>query len=86
MSDYQEALAKTSVVQVTWLDHVIFSSASWRDAADELKPATIKSVGFVVRNNKEYIELAETLDTESPISGNHRVILRSCISDIKVLR
>lgn len=85
MSEYVDDLAATSIVEVTWKDHVIYTNPSWRDVTDELKPAIIKSVGYVLRYNDDGIELAETLDAENPIGGNHRVILKNCITDIKVL-
>lgn len=86
MAEYVDDLAATSIVEVTWMDHVIYTNPSWREATDELKPAIIKSVGYVLRDKEDCIELVETLDVEHPISGNHRVILRNCITDIKVLK
>ena len=83
--DYIDDCANTSIVEVVWQDHVIYSTPNWRDVTDELKPATIKSVGYVVRDMPEYLELVETIDVEQPIAGNHRVILKSTISSIKVL-
>lgn len=84
-NEYKEDLDKTSIIEVVWKDHTVFSEPSWRNVLEELKPALIRSVGYVLRDTDEYFELAETVDSESPISGNHRVILKNTVEKVRVL-
>jgi len=85
MPEYKDEVKDISIVEVLWKDHVIYANPSWRSVEDKLEAATVKTVGYVVRDNGDSLDLVETLDTNEPISGNHRVILKSCILDIKVL-
>ena len=84
------------VVYVEWLDHSSHSSQVWRSKEEykELKPATCRTIGFVVNEEKEFItiactnhHIAETDDyeEENNFSGD-MCILKSCITKLKEVK
>lgn len=74
-------------VLVEWLDHV-GHGAAWVEIAalgDMDKAAVFSTVGFLLQIEKDRIVLGSTLDSTHTISGDITVLVRSCITKIKVL-
>lgn len=74
-----------SAVAVKWLDHTA-SIGSWHGES-MIYPSCLSSLGYVVRDEDDYIVLAESLahDDNFLRYGHERAILKSCIVEMKVL-
>ena len=66
---------------IEWLDHIAI--ASWLDTEliKKQKPALIRTIGFLVEENNEYIKLVDTI-TEDGDMGGLSLIIKSCIINI----
>lgn len=53
-------MSKREVWIVDWVDAV--ASAGWTDDGDAPKPVRVRSVGFKVRESKDYVVLATSVD------------------------
>jgi len=72
-------------VKVTWIDTVA-SVEGWedREGLRDMPPAKVHSLGFVVKDTKEYLTLAMTADGDSV---HHRLTIpKVCIKKVRVLR
>ena len=73
-------------VKITWLD-ITSQTDPWIDIDDamEMKPAIMISVGWIVKDNIDFVTLASTVDTEEELVGDVNCIPRSTIMSIEVL-
>jgi hypothetical protein len=72
------------MVEVVWNDASELTSG-WTDKLDEDKPALALSVGFLVRETKEHIVIAQDSDEDGHHNGRSQ-IPRGMVKNIKVLR
>lgn len=75
---------KFDLVEVVWNDASELTSG-WTDKLDEDAPALALSVGFLVRETKEHIVIAQDLDEEGHHNGRSQ-IPRGMVKKMKVLR
>ena len=79
-------ISKQQPVKITWLD-ITSQTDPWIDIDDamEMKPAIMISVGWIVKDNIDFVTLASTVDTEEELVGDVNCIPRSTIMSIEVL-
>ena len=75
---------KFDMVEVVWNDASELVSG-WTDKLEDDEPALALSVGFLVRETKEHIVIAQALDAEGHHNGRSQ-IPRGMVKKIKVLR
>lgn len=65
---------------VEWLDHCSMFGRKWESLSDalELEPALVQSIGWVVKETREFIILIPSLCEETEIYGE-LLILKACI-------
>lgn len=82
-----EVLVVFKLNVIDWLDHSSFNRAKWRtfDEASDLGPIGVHTVGWVIKETKEYLIVASTL-TDDETLMNEFCILKSCIKKRKVIR
>ncbi len=73
-------------VRITWLD-ITSQTDPWIDIDDamEMKPAIMISVGWIVKENIDFVTLASTVDTEEELVGDVNCIPRPTIMNIEPL-
>lgn len=75
---------KFDLVEVIWNDASELTSG-WTDEIEKDEPALALSVGFLVRETKEHIVIAQDTDAEGHHNGRSQ-IPRGMVKKIKVLR
>lgn len=78
---------KNKLVCIEWLDHCNYSTSIWRatDEYKELKPLTVQTVGWVVKETKKHIIVVSTLYPEGDKAFGDMCIIKSSINFIKPL-
>lgn len=72
--------------KIVWEDHCSFSHAVWRQKEEfDLKPVTVTTVGYVVKENKKMIVVAGHVTSEGTCHGDMS-ILKNCIVSKKKLK
>lgn len=74
------------IYRIDWLDHSGFTRGSWHDTEDtmELDPIFVTSIGYLLKETKEYIILASSI-TNADHTAGESCILKSCIKKRKFL-
>lgn len=72
-------------VLVKWLDH--FSKQGWGEA-DDCQPIEVSSVGYVIKDTKKMLVLAQDAHYESGYAGfgNNIAIMKGCIVSKKAIK
>ena len=72
---------------IEWWDHCSFMEYKWRslDEISDLAPTLVKSVGWILKETKEYITIVSTLDEGESIACAEMCILKGQIKKKKVL-
>ena len=77
-----------NLVIVRWID-IASHDGAWMDYSDAvtMKPIQVETVGWVIKENPEYIVVAASIspDKEESVTGSINAIPRGCISFIKDL-
>ena len=70
-------------VCVLWLD-ITSKTEPWicHEEAIEMRPATMRTVGWVLEDNSEYIIIASTVDTSDELVGDVNCIPKGVILEI----
>ena len=65
---------------IEWMDHCSSSNAGWKLQNDlDLEPMKIVSVGVVLKETKQYVVIAGTMDIDESNSTNHTYTCEMCI-------
>jgi hypothetical protein len=72
------------LVEVIW-DDASELTAGWTDEIEKTEPALALSVGFLVRESKDHIVIAQDIDDQGHHNGRSQ-IPRGMVKRIKVLR
>lgn len=72
------------LVEVIW-DDASELTAGWTDHIEKTEPALALSVGFLVRETKEHIVIAQDIDEEGHHNGRSQ-IPRGMVKKIRILR
>jgi len=61
-------MTTNKIVIIEWIDSVEYEDANWKDQeeADSLKPMKIRSAGILIKDKKEYITLASSINENDP--------------------
>ncbi len=74
---------KSKLVLIEWLDHSAYSTGMWRDqeeVAAELRPAIIKSVGWILHETDTFLTIMSTRDdTPNQVCKHELCILKPTI-------
>lgn len=72
-------------VEITWLDsHGITSSWEYWDGLEELKPCVIISIGYLIKDRKDYKTIAQSV-SDSQVLGRMTIPV-GCIKKIRRLK
>lgn len=74
---------------IDWLDHGCFSDVRWRhlsEITEDLTPVKVRSIGFILFENKVQIIIAHTLALEDGKISGEMMILKSCITKRRRLK
>lgn len=79
---------KSGLTIIHWDDH--YSSTltrGWKGQGDDiiLTPVLVKSAGYVVKEDKDVVMLAQNFDASGEVFGNIIAIIKSCIKKREVL-
>ncbi len=78
--------SKFPVQLIQWDDHCS-AGDGWHKPADSRDcPLKCESVGFVVKENKKYLTLAQNRGNENRTVGDLMVLVKSCITKRKTLK
>mgnify|MGYP003662644038 CR=1 FL=1 len=71
-------------VCVLWLD-ITSKTEPWicLDEAVEMRPATMRTVGWIIEDTPDYITIASTIDTTDDLVGDVNCIPRGVIVEIR---
>lgn len=67
------------IVMVDWLDHT--ADASWVSDLDTCKPEMCRTIGWLVKEDKNSYKIANAVTHDSGIGGIS-VILKSCVEEL----
>lgn len=76
---------KNDKVFIRWLDHCSFDG-KWLTNPETHHICEVESVGYVALNGKNYITIAMNKQTDENTYGVMMTIIKSCITDFKVLK
>lgn len=78
------AKRQPELVLLKWLDHSTFKKAEWHefDQATELSPVTFWSVGWIIREESDYVVLANTSDRSECTHGEFCIIKKAILERI----
>jgi hypothetical protein len=76
---------KYPMVEVTWNDASELTSGWSQEIEEKDEPALALSVGFLIRETKEHIVIAQDIDAEGHHNGRSQ-IPRGMVKNLKVLR
>ena len=73
-------------IEITWLDHCGWADTRWHNIEDSaaLKPVTVKTVGYVIKETKKYIVVASVI-SEAEHTNGEMCIIKGCITKRKKL-
>ncbi len=77
-----------SIESITWLDHSGWSRGGWHDKDEtiaEIDPFEVRTVGFVINENDQYLNIVGTLSANDQVQGVF-CILKNCITERKKLK
>ncbi len=74
------------LIKVSWEDH--YSVAGWQKNVSRTDPVIVTSVGYVMAETPKMLVLAQSWTGEDfdYSSGNHKGIIKSCITARKTLK
>lgn len=78
---------KRKAVLVDWVDSCSFAQHRWRavEEARQIEPSKIQSVGWLLREEKDFVVLTGSLDNDGNTSGTH-TIPRGCVTRMRRLK
>lgn len=83
---------KFKLEMITWKDHWGRQEGGWLalDQVPEPQPAIMKTVGWVIKENKDCILVSPDIDTgvlDNQVKSNHeQLILKSCVVSRKKIK
>ena len=84
MPSIKRPIQRFALVEVVWNDASELT-AGWTDELDDTEPQLALSVGFLVKEDKDHIVIAQDIDAEGHHNGRGQ-IPRGMVKKIKVLR
>lgn len=72
--------------KVTWVD-IHASRETWQTEQEvaELRPLTMTTIGYIVRECREWMTLCSTISSDGALMGDVNCIPRGCIQSIEPL-
>ena len=67
------------LIMVDWLDHT--ADARWVENVDSCQPETCRTIGLLIKEDKQSYKIANAVTKDSGIGGIS-VILKSCVEDL----
>lgn len=66
---------------VLWQDHHSFDRNVWHDPEDldDIKPLEVKTLGWLIKENKDHVIVAGHLCTEGPFCGEMMILKKNIL-------